>query len=371
MQYISKKWAALVLTGMVSSNMVLHHPAYANPPAVPPIAFPPTPTPRPALKPLTDAELKNFVIPPSFQSATTTSLAIVYNGYRRSQIDPCGCVSNQLGGLDKEAHVIQTIEENKIPTFKLDAGGFVKDLASDTEKHRVEYVLKGLAEIGYDVINVGFTDLHLGVDVLKKYEEETGIPFVSANIQNKDGALIFKPYSIKTSQLGDGTEVNIGVIGLTRPRSTNPTDAEGIDFKITDVNTALEKYLPEVKEKSDMVVVLLYDRRERSFELLKAVKTKTDVDLIITGENAATYGNVQQIEGVKIVSGGYEGRQVGVLYTTLENKKIKSHDNRFIEIVQSITPVAEVSKFLTEAKNASAKAPAASTPAVGNKLNLD
>lgn len=370
MHYISKKWITLLFTSMVTASVTMQHDSFANPPAtVPPVAFPPTPTPRPAIKPLTDKELTNYVIPSSFQKNTSSVLAIAYNGFRRSQVDPCGCVSHQLGGLDKEARALEMIKNDQISTLMVDAGGFVKDLASELEKNRTPFLLNGLHEIGYDIVNISFTDIDLGVDKLKHLGEDSKISFISANIENKSGQLIFPAYKVKDIKLGDGSDIKVGVIGLTRPRSTNPADAEGKDFKITDANAALKKVLPQVKAESDVVVVLSYDRRERAFDLIKDLENKADIDLIITGENVATYGNVQNVEGVRVVSGGYEGRQVGVLYTEIKDKKITRHDNRWIEVVQSIVPLPSITKFIEESKKA-APAPVAATP-TSEKLNLE
>jgi 2',3'-cyclic-nucleotide 2'-phosphodiesterase (5'-nucleotidase family) len=350
-------------------------------PARPAVAFPPTPTPAPKEEPMTEVQLDQFLIPSQYLARTSDVLCIVYNGFRRSQIDPCGCVTHQLGGLDKEARLVKRIEEHKIPAIQVDAGGFMRDLPEEKLIVQSKALLKGLGEIGYDAINVGFTDLALAPDELKKLAADAGLHVISANITDQSGALVFEPYTIKEVTLTDGTQLKVGVVGVTRPRvemSGQPLDAPtsvtaggNVALQITDPAAAINKYAAELSGKADFVVALVYDRRSNADKFVNALSDKKLVDVLITGENTQIQGSVQAIGGVQVVSGGYEGRQVGTLYVELKDKEIASTWNRHIEVLQTIPPVAEITKLIEETHRATEQPTGAPVPEDGPmKLKL-
>jgi len=351
----------------------------------PAVAFPPTPTPAPKEEPLTPEALDVHLVPSQFLQRTSDVLTLVYNGFRRSQIDPCGCVTHQLGGLAKEAKLIQRLEELKLPLIQVDAGGFARDMPDQKMITQAKYVVKGLGKIGYDVINVGFTDTAIPASELKQVASEAGISLVSANIQDGSGRLEFEPYVIKEVTLTNGQPLKVGVIGVTRPRleaagvpaAQPPAVANGSSdtITITDPIEALNQHLPALGEKADFIVVLDYDRRTNAEKLLKGLKNKDLVDVLVLGENNQIQGSVQAMDGVQVVSGGYEGRQLGTLYMELKDKNVASTWNKHIEVVQTIPSVPEIEKMIEEAHEAT-KAISPARPTVPGtttgpaKLNL-
>ena len=67
--------------------------------------------------------------------------------------------------------------------------------------------------MGYDALNIGDTDLGLGVEYLKTLQKKSKIPFLSANLkEKKTGRPIFKSHLVKEV---DG--MKIGIIGLLTP----------------------------------------------------------------------------------------------------------------------------------------------------------
>lgn len=332
----------------------------------PAVAFPPTPTPAPKAEPMSESQLDEFLIPSQYLERTSDVLCIVYNGFRRSQIDPCGCVTHQLGGLDKEARLVKRIEEKKVPALQVDAGGFMRDMPDEKLIEQSKTLLSGLGKIGYDAVNVGFTDLAASPDALKKIADEAGLTLVSANITAENGEPAFDPYLIKEVTLTDGKNLKVGIVGVTRPRvemsaqkldaPTSVTAGAGagaVALQISDPLTALNKYLPEVSSKSDFVVVLDYDRRSNADKVIQGLADITAVDVLVMGENAQLQGSVQNFEGVQVVSGGYEGRQVGTLYVELKDNKVVSTWNRHIEVLQTIPPVSEVTSLMEESRKTS------------------
>ncbi len=67
--------------------------------------------------------------------------------------------------------------------------------------------------MGYDLLNIGDTDLALGVECLELLQKKSKIPFISANLKDKKtGKPIFEPYLIK-----DIDGLRVGIIGILTP----------------------------------------------------------------------------------------------------------------------------------------------------------
>src|SRR5690606_38877083 len=129
--FVASAIFSLAASSVIAQTPPVPTPGQSNVPVRPAVAFPPTPTPAPKAAPMTEAQLDDFVVPSQYLERTSDVLCIIYNGFRRSQFDPCGCVTHQLGGLDKEARLVTRIEEMKVPALEVDAGGWVRDLPDE------------------------------------------------------------------------------------------------------------------------------------------------------------------------------------------------------------------------------------------------
>lgn len=356
-------------------------------------------TPRPTPVPLTTGQLDAMIFPQGFNANDKDALSIMYSGFRRSQLEPCGCVSHQLGGIDKEGRVIQRLGELKQPMVKVDAGGFMKDKPSDVAIMMTRYMLGAVNDMKYDAVNVSYQDLGAGLKFLRQEETTPSLPFVSANILDAAGQPIFKPYRVALAELRNGDAVQVGIIGVTRPRAmpktptatpvTSPTQvsqgadcidwntlvAEGPDdiargmgsdnpetagaetYTIADPAAALNKYIPELRKQCDIVVLLDFEKREEVPNLLKKLEAGVTVDFAVAGEFTQPTAKVLEANGVKIVTTGFEGRQLGHLAVKFKDRKAGKFGNQMVEILQSIVPDPAITKFITDFRNAVKPAP--------------
>jgi 2',3'-cyclic-nucleotide 2'-phosphodiesterase (5'-nucleotidase family) len=280
----------------------------------------------------------------------------------------------------------------EVPTVVADAGGFIRDSPTDPDMGRTRILLKALHDMGLKYANVGYTDIGGGVDKVKNMAQEAGVELISANVSDASGKLLFQPYAVQTVKTKNG-EMKVGFIGVTRPRipvpkrkvtsgtaeAATPTPAPAANDKsggatVGDMQEALQKYVPELRQKSDIVVALIFDRRDKISEFLKDLPAEGKVDVAISGEYLQPQANVLDINGTKLVSAGYEGRQSGLLTFSAKDKKISATSNELIEILQSIPTVPEITKYVNDAKNLTLQ-PTAVTPthinaAEAAKLNL-
>ena len=391
-----------ILCAVVSASSL--YAETSSPSVQPAVDFPATPTPRPSPTPLSAEALEAHFLPRELPTDTPSVLALVYSGNRRSQIGPCGCVSKQLGGIDKEGRLGELLKEKNVPTVKVDAGGYLKDVFTEFEVARTKAILRAWGLMGFNAVNVAYTDLGFGVKTLKETAEAANVPLVSANIVDANGDPVFDPYRVQTVKLRNGEEVRVGFIGVTRPRysagmaprwtptpassqapATTPTASlngehdrsMGSDAgaqtgsadaaNVGDPVEALRKYLPELKEKSDLIILLSYGRRDNvRVQLQNLGELARAIDIAVAGEYNATQTGVQMEGTTRMVSGGYEGRQVGLLLLDMAAGKISRDAHKWIEIEQSIPSVPELKEIVDEAKAQTTGQLGGIAPAPGN-----
>ena len=200
----------------------------------------------------------------------------------------------------------------------LDTGNFT-DNPTEAGDLRTAKLLESMKTLGYKAINVGERDLNLGYDDFKKRTEALGLTFISTNIV-KQGTkeTVFPPYKIVEVKGTSGKPVRVGVLGVDRyspvwqkagPAGTNLGMAAPADMIAT--------YLPEVRAKSDVVVLLAALSKDDAHELAKRF---TDLDLVV-GAYGGIYNTVEETEGrIGIYYTGNQGKRIGESRINLDAK---------------------------------------------------
>ena len=248
-------------------------------------------------------------------------LDLLYTGDVIGFIEDCGCHLNPAGGLTRRAWIINQLHANypKTPLVLLDTGNF-SDNPTEVGDIRTATLLQAMKTLGYKAINVGERDLTLGYDDFMKRTEGLGLTFLSTNIVKQGTkAPVFSPYTIVNVVGTSGKPVSIGVLGVDRyspvwqkagPAETNLGMAAPADM--------IAKYLPEVRAKSDIVVLLVALSKEDAHDLAKRF---TDIDLIL-GAYGGIFNTVEENEGrVRIVYTGNQGKRIGESRVTLDPKR--------------------------------------------------
>jgi len=166
--------------------------------------------------------------------------------------------------------------------------------------------------MGYDAMALGPKELSLGGESLQRRVGEAQFPILSANaLWSSTGELVVEPYTLL--QVGS---YRVGVIGLTRL-----PDVEYPDFELLDPKESLSRYITEVDEQADTVVLLTSLRYRSALELVKDVR---GVDLVV-----AALPNQLPDRAVRVPETGtlavtaeqamprHAGRRVGRLVVTL------------------------------------------------------
>jgi 2',3'-cyclic-nucleotide 2'-phosphodiesterase (5'-nucleotidase family) len=177
-----------------------------------------------------------------------------------------------------------------------------------------EVIVAGMNMMGYDAMVLGPRELSLGVDLLQQRMEEAEFPVLSANVVLSGSQELFaEPYRIVEIE---GRK--IGVIGLTRV----PAKAQD-GFAVLDPEEAAVRYVPEVSEQAEVVVVLTNMAYPTGLALAAAVP---EIDLLIAGRAERIPGKPAQVPSTGTLAVTTEppakrhtGRQVGTLIANVES----------------------------------------------------
>lgn len=122
--------------------------------------------------------------------------------------------------------------------------------------------------MGYDAIAVSSSDLTAGQVFLKK----TNVPWVSSNILDDSGKLLFDPFIIK--KVGD---LKVGVIGLT-----GPGNYKNDKIIISDWRESFPRQVADLKSRTDMVVLLSNFPSSENEEIARKYP---ELNVILTADN--------------------------------------------------------------------------------------
>lgn len=167
----------------------------------------------------------------------------------------------------------------------------------DADILKAETIIDGYGRIGYDCINVGGYDFANGKEFLFELRDASDIPFISANIIDKETAKpVFDPYIIFERQ-----SIKIGVIGLA---DHLPPHVEGLG--VDDVFSSGKRYLEEVEKKTDITIILANVDRKITKNLRQNFPTADYIFLSKT--RSRTQPSTAQPAGPMIYSSGIQGK---------------------------------------------------------------
>jgi 2',3'-cyclic-nucleotide 2'-phosphodiesterase (5'-nucleotidase family) len=191
----------------------------------------------------------------------------------------------------------------------LDSGNF-SDNPSPAGDVKTRGLLEGMGKLGYQAANVGLRDLNLGYDAFMERSKGAAFPFISANVVRKDtGEPVFRPYVIVDVKTGAGKSLKVGVLGAVR---YNPVflkaGPEGSNLIIARPETMIARYLPEVREKSDIVVLLAALHREDAKKIAAKVE---GLDLVLGAYGGAFSVRDEAVGKTWIYYSGNQGKRIG------------------------------------------------------------
>jgi len=269
------------------------------------------------------------------ESIGNNVLTIIGTTNVHGEVDPCGWKKKPLGGLARKATILEQLNNEGINPLILDAGDllFKKNVIDpgvtlDVARINAEIIIDSFNEMGCDAFSLGSKDFAGGLDFVLSQYKKSNFPFLSCNIANKSGELIFEPYTILESN-----NIKVGVIGLTSVFDNN-------EIEILDPIVSLRNILNEINSKSD-IVILLFNATQQ--DLTRLYNNDFELDMILSSR-----GRTRSSDGGSRIPTYIAGDRGKILYKFDLN--IIDNDLPFIDLAWCENTIKRVGDRLEKMK---------------------
>ena len=222
--------------------------------------------------------------------------------------------SSERGGLVNLVSLIDQLrDEHPGRTLLLDAGdSFQGSYVSNSTQG--ELVMAAMKVAGYDAWTLGNHEFDWGQESLRARIAQAGFPALGANVLDEATGDIWdmvQPYAI--IEVG---RIKVGVLGLSYPDTpaiSKPENVAGLGFQRAE--DTVRRYLPELQEQADLIVVLSHQGYDGDMALAKAVD---GLDVIVGGHSHIFLESPRKINDTLIVQAGAKGQVIGRLEITMD-----------------------------------------------------
>ena len=194
-------------------------------------------------------------------------IALVASGDTAGWLTPCGCASNQSGGLLRRGSYLEELQKTA-EIILVDAGGAAAG-TSPYDRLKFEAILSGELAMGLSAHNLGSSEAALGPEYLREVAKRLKVPFISANLRDATGKLVAEPYHM-IAVCGRKLAI-VGVLAEQFPVA---------GCKISEPRQAVLDLLAQMTEKYDSLIILAYLPEA---ELRAFAAELPEADLVIGG----------------------------------------------------------------------------------------
>jgi nitrate/TMAO reductase-like tetraheme cytochrome c subunit len=264
-------------------------------------------------------------------------LVIFVSGDSRGYLEPCGCRRDQAGGLPGRATIIEA--SKAAARLVLDVGNLTPG-SRPYELLKLRYLLQGMEQIGYDAVNLGRREAELDRDTLKRTLDGSQLPFVSANVVEKNGRRrLTEPFRI--IQRGS---LKVGVTGVT---TADPYDV-GPGLEVRPPMEALAEVVPDLERRCDYLIVLAFVDEDAIREIAGKFH---EVDCILGGDVPQPSSSAQEINRAIVFNVMDKGKVIGEIQLKRQDSGYRVERSRGIKIVgDRLTPHPAMVKLIDRYK---------------------
>jgi len=301
-----------------------------------------------------------FFIISAFAFAKPVNITILYDNDVHGHLLPFNDnrFGQDIGGAARRATLIKEIEKKNPNTIALSAGDWISGTpVSGLFKGKADWETLNIMD--YKAMAIGNHEFDYGQAALREAVKTSKVPFLAANIYQKDGSCFAKPYIIVNKG-----KTRIAIVGLTTPETpivTHPKNVEGLEFE--DPAVTFFKLLPTLKKKADIIIVLSHLGYEEDIQLAK--QYPKDIQVIVGGHSHTKIDSYNNSEGPVIVQAYQWGAFLGKLDVKIDNRKVLSAKAELLPINSQIKSDPAVESLL---KTYTSKIDALMTQTVGTTL---
>ena len=207
-------------------------------------------------------------------------------------------------------------------------------------------MLNAMELMGYDALNLGSPEFYFGKEFLEHTRSHVSFPYIASNLLYGGSRLPWtREYIIK--EVGG---IKVAILGVFDPDDlTQLPDQEQVKgLEVIPPETALNRLLPEVRGKADLVILLSRFDAEKTRALVKAVK---GIDVAISSGSDDTSILQRQPENTVLLQTGSLGKTMGLVKITLDEKRALSvSERRYVPLDSSVPDNEEIVRLVEKYK---------------------
>ena len=200
-------------------------------------------------------------------SGVDRPLIVVASGDTNGWIVPCGCTSNQSGGLPRRATYIEGLRR-EAEVIPIDVGGAAHG-TSPYDLAKFKAIVLGEMQMRIAAHNIGAAEARFGADELRRLAKEMGVPLLSANVRDKSG----KPVA-EAVRMVSAAGRRLAFVGVLAERYATA------ELQVTPPRQAAIEALGSVAGKYDAAIVLAYLPEDELRQLADALP---EADMVLGG----------------------------------------------------------------------------------------
>jgi len=244
------------------------------------------------------------------------------------------------GGFARLATEVRLQKAQCAACLYLNAGDLVQGTPVSTLFHGTPiYEIANL--LGFDASTLGNHDFDYGWRRTQEFMRIAHFPIVSANIVDKDGKSMTRPYVILT--VGG---IRVGIIGaiLGDLVGTVITPEEAGPWHVLPVVETVRKYARELRDRTDLIVVLAHIHDQEEVDAI--LHDVPEVSVVVAGHSHEGYPAMMKVDGRVAVLVRAYGDQLGRLDLQVDvgAKKLASAEWTKIPIDSKIMPAPDVAR---------------------------
>ena len=233
--------------------------------------------------------------------------ALMITGEQHGFFEPCGCTSNQLGGMSRRADLWHKLRNAGWDIRGVDLGGLSRRTVRQSQI-KYETSMQALKDLQYVAVGLGPEDLRLQPD-----DTDAALRLVSANLLFYDSPEIGTPVQSRVVQIG---ERRIGITSIISKSTIESVVAEGAGSDITwsDPDPSIENILRDFESRNvDCRILLSHSHLEDSRAL--AIRYP-QFDAVVVGQGFSDpdpTADTEIIGETLFLQVGHKGKYVGIL----------------------------------------------------------
>ena len=241
--------------------------------------------------------------------------------------------------------MIESIRKGDPSVLLLDCGAVFDDQQDTAELH-----LKAMELMGYDALNLGSPELNFGKEFLERTHSQVSFPYIASNLLYGGSRVPWTREDI-IKEVGG---IKVAILGILDPDDLKkiPRQDDVKGYEIIPPEAALDRLLPEVRGKADLVIVLSQLDEAKTRVLVEAAR---GIDVSVSSGDSSILYRKPSENNVIILNTGTKGRTMGLVTITLDDKRVLSvSERRDVPLDRSVPDNGEILGLVEMHKKAQA-----------------